>query len=219
MTITLGTFRQAVQSALDDVEAARWSTTEIDRDGAIAVEQIMSEGASAGLDIFNTTTTVTLDSNGKADLSALPGGMPIKVSTVAQLNGTSRLLVQPSRRRHMLAPASGLTGQTVEVTYVPRPVFPTSSNNPVTYGTSGVNSAILDALAVAITASSLKVKEQEINSGLENRKQELFQSLLNTANNPSAYIMPFAGSRGQSKSMFSWVMAGQSLQLFLEQGF
>lgn len=216
MTITLAQARSRVQIYVDDIEGARWTTAQIDAELSTAVEQAVSESISAGLDIFSITQIYALDANGFADLSA---DNPFKVITVAQFAGQNRLLVQPSRRRSMLTPATGLNATQIEVTYAPHPVFPTVPSDPIVYGTAtSAKSGILDALICAIAASSLKITEGEVNNGLEKRKAELMTSLLNIADNPSCYIMPFTGYPNQYRSLFRWIMNGQRIQLFIDQG-
>lgn len=216
MTITLANARLRVQGYVDDIEGARWTTAEVDAELATAVEQATSEAISSGLDIYSVTSLFTIDASGFADLASVN---PFKVLTVAQFAGQNRLLVQPSRRKSMLTPATGLAAQQLEITYAPHPVFPTVSSSPLTYGTStAAGSGIMDALVCCIAASSLKIKEGEVNRGLEGRKAELMQSLLNIADNPSCYIMPFTGYPNQYRSLFRWVMNGQRVQLFIDQG-
>jgi len=69
-----------------------------------------------------------------------------------------------------------------------------------------------------VAASALKIKEGEQNAGLEARKAELWQSMLNIAGNPSSYVLPFTAFPNPFKSLFRWVLVGNQLQLFVDQG-
>jgi hypothetical protein len=215
MSLTLTQARTRIRNILDDADDVKWSDDEIDSSLAVALEQALEEAVAAGVSGFEITESFALNSDGYVSLLTQN---PLKITNVAMLMGSTRMFVAPSRRRSMLSTATGTSG-TLEITYIPKPTFPASDSDVFTYGSTFPNSNTLDQYICFLAASELKIKEGEINPGLEQRKAELSLAVRNTCSNPSTYIMPYSNTYPsyQNRSYFTWILEnGYRLRLTCE---
>jgi hypothetical protein len=80
--------------------------------------------------------------------------------------------------------------ETLSITYVPSPVYPASSGANFVWGSSAVSAPELDKCMVVMAASELKIKEGEMNAGIEKRKEELRAAVLSRCDIPCWRSMP-----------------------------
>lgn len=210
--------RTRVRTLADDTESVRWTDDEIDDVLGSALEEIIINAVSSGINLFEVTETFTVNGDGYVSLSS---ENPIKIIDVQQVAGNSRFKISPSRRKFMSSTVPGLAGITLEVTYVPRPVFPATALDAFVYGSNfSSSSKVIDNLICVVAASDLKITEGELNDGLERRKQELYLSLANTCLIPGSYVQPFSSSFSNRRGGgYKWIFQdGFKLVLITDRG-
>lgn len=206
--------RTRTRQYLDDEDAtnARWSDTELD-DKLKAAQNIAWRLVADRCNLWTSETTVNTTSAGVADLSTIK---PIRIVSVGiSYAGISRWRVPPARV------VDGLTNvpvvQTLRIAYVPRPLFPTAPGNAFVWG-AGAGAAfdtdLLDAHICQLAASMLKVKDGEVNQGLEAAKQETRQHILDIASIPRFTAMPLDAATRRRLAPYYWILtAPDTLQL------
>lgn len=176
--------RTRVANILDDAPAARWSTSEIDTALTSAQAEVMQLAVGSGSNLFRTTTSVSSGATGLVDLTAI---RPLRIIDLAQTVGTARYPVLPASIGDIVQTRTG--PDQFQLVYVPRPSFPSAAGNPFIWSTSQVNLPQMDSLLCFIAASELKVKEGEVNVGIESRKQELRNTVMSEINVPTWRVM------------------------------
>lgn len=194
MTLTVTQAIARVRRYLDDNNTgtdARWSDSEIVDSIKVAGNQIMTEAAGLGLDIFKLTTLVAA-TNGVATLSPAIN----KIFDVSCISGAARLRVMPGQPKSTVFVSNGLDGRQLEITYIPVYVHPTLVSDPIIFSTglSFSNDAI-DSYLCALAARDCKVIEGDVNQQLENQIAMLKNNFRSLANNPSWSVMHTYGKQ------------------------
>ena len=176
--------RTRVANVLDDAPNTRWTVSEIDTALLTGQTEVMQLAVGSGSNLFRTTTNVSSSAAGLVDLTAIK---PLRIVDLAQTVGTARYPVLPASIGDIVQTRAG--PDAFQLVYVPRPSFPTAPGNAFVWSTSQVVLPQMDALMCFIAASELKVKEGEVNAGIEVRKQELRNTVMSEINVPSWRVM------------------------------
>lgn len=203
MTMTLAEARATVRRMLDDVAQERWDSdaanTEVDSALVTAQSEALQVAAACGTNLLSVTGAFTSTSSGVVDLSSVK---PARVKSVNSVVAGIAIPVDPWRagdglRAHPQAEA-------ISVVYVPGPVFPASSGANFVWGSSAVDAPELDKFMCAIAASEMKIKEGEVNAGLEKRKAELRAAVETRVSVPSWTSRPM----NRRRLWWGWTMSG-----------
>ena len=195
MTLTVQNAIDRVRRYLDDKNSIgsdqRWTDSEIQDSLKVAGNQIMTEAAGLGLDIFKLTST-GVPASGIITLSPAI----TKVCDVTLISGAGRLRVMPGNPKSTVFVSNGLDGRTIEITYVPVYTQSATLTDPITYGTGlTFDNAAVDSYLCALAARDCKVIEGDVNPQLENQISQLQNSFRSIALNPSAVVMHTYGKQ------------------------
>lgn len=201
MTLTVAQAISRVRRYLDDNYTgsdARWSDSDIQDSLKVAGSQIMTEAAGLSLDLFKLTSQFTA---GTDTVTLTPAAL--KICDVTVISGAARLRVMPGNPKTTVFNSNGLSGRTVEISYIPVYIQSAVTTDPIVYGT-GLNfdNGIVDSYLCALAARDCKVIEGDINQQLEMQLQQLKGSFRSLSNNPSITI-PHAYGK-QYRTGYSW---------------
>lgn len=184
MTLTVTQAIARVRRYLDDYNAAadaRWTDAQIEDSIKVAGQQIMTEAAGLGLDMFKLTST-TSSSGGVATLSPAIN----KIFDVSCISGAARLRVMPGQPKSTVFVSNGLDGRQLEVTYIPAYVHPATVSDPITFSTGlTFSNDAVDSYLCLLAARDCKVVEGDVNQQLENQLMQLKTNFRSLSNNPS----------------------------------
>lgn len=203
--------RSRVRNVIDDVEAERQTTAQVDAALKAGQAEALLWAVSEGSNLFTLEASITSSSAGVVNLSSLT---PLRVSGVSIRSGTSRFPVRPCSPMDVLETYAA--AETLLVSYVPRPVFPASDSAAFVWSSSAVSVPPLDGLMCMIAASELKITEGEQLAGLEARKEELRKAAKHLIDIPQWTNGPGRASRYPSTRLsgVSWyASAPDTLQL------
>lgn len=187
MPTSLTDTRTAVRRLLDDTDTnPLFADAEIDdalKPAQYEVAQLVV--GAGGSNLFNAEVNKTSDATGLVDLSA---EAPLKINYVAQVAGSQRFQVQPSRntdwRQTVQAPTTLVIG------YVARPAFPSAPANPFLWGSS-VEAPMFDRLMVCIAANEIWAKTGDPPlKALVDREEKLREQVVASINIPMWTVQP-----------------------------
>lgn len=199
--------RIRVQQILDDPDAVRWTTTEIDTALGIALQKCcMRIAASCGrLDELVTPTI----SNGQLALATYT---PLQVKGVALNLGSTVVPVDEVTPGGFISttPYNGLATCII----VRTPTFPASASTHFTYGASLQDYAPLDQLLCMEAAAMLLVKDREAPASLQKQVADLYDIIVNTDNRIQVFDMVSPGL----KSPYVRMTVGMTMYFGYQQG-
>lgn len=188
--------------------------TEVDDALLTAQKEVWQSAVASGCSLFEQETTVPTNASGVADLTTIK---PLRIVNVAQILSGVRWLLEPSRLDQ--APANAAIVITLAITYVPRLSFPSAPGNPFVWGHANItDTSLFDKLMCAIAASELKIKDNEQNTALEKRKDELRAAVTEMISAVSWSAIPMDQfSQDRNLAIYGYVMtAPDTLQLVLD---
>jgi len=191
MTITLAEAKVRVARLLDDAAGARFDATlDIERSLRTWQHEVMRHAVLQGAANLQATEQVTSSSAGVLDLTSLD---PLTIISIAQVQGTRRLRVDPAQVRSVQYARAAV--DTFEVVYVPRPAFPSSPSAAFLWGPDATSRPTYDEALCVAAAASLKPIEGEEVPGLVRLRDELFASIANDPDMPACEVAPMRLSR------------------------
>lgn len=211
--MTLTNARAKVRRFLDDTDVNPLvSDADIDDSLATAQYEVQQLLVSSGGNLLTQEASITSSATGSVSLAAIA---PLKVVYVQFTIGTQRYQVPPSRSTDWVQTVTA--PQTLIIGYVPRPIFPASGAATFTWSGT-VDSPVLDKYMVAIAACESWIESGEAPlATLEQRRDQLKRTVLETINVPGWTVMPIASAKryphGRNAG-FQWVMtARDAMQL------
>lgn len=197
MTLTLAQARDRVRLLVDDpAPGVRFLDADIDNALADAQAEAWDFAAGAGVEAGQVQGSATTSSLGVASLTSLS---PLKITSVQLIQSSPngfRINIPALRARDATQPY--LYAATLLLTYVPKVTFPASSGASFVWGSASVSLPQLDKYMVVIAASELKIVDNEVLPGLENRKRELKEAVQGICNVPQWAVTPVSPSRQPS---------------------
>jgi hypothetical protein len=205
--------RTRVALMVDDADAVRWSTTNIDEALRTAQAEVWQLAAFAAPAHFAVeSTSLSSSAAGVLNLASLA---PLKILALHTYNGGQRLNILPLHRTEALANSAGVVA--CAITYVPRVTFPASAATAFTWGHASItDTGTLDALMCCLAATELLITEAKTNPVLEQRKAELRDAITTRHAQASWAVLPLFGGDGSGESGLGYIMtAPDQAQLVL----
>lgn len=196
--MTLAEARDFTEFLVDDVNNKRFSTSDVDLALQGSVSSVIDDLTNKGQTHFIRHYAASSDSSGQLDLSSLdPRG--IYGVSVAQSNNYFPI---PATDYWKKARADQ-TVRSLEIAYVPRHVFPTTTSHPLIGSTTTPLGSwrTLDHLACAKAAKTLLVRNGEINPALEAMIRDHENTVMTSDDIPRDMAPP-----GRMKWFSEWIM-------------
>lgn len=211
--MTLADARTWTAFLVDDTSNKRFSTTDLDTALQGAVSACMEDFVSRGLQHFTRFQSVSTDSTGLADMSSYS---PRTISGVQIEVGSSYYLL--GSVNHIKKTRKDNTVRTLEVAYVPRHTFPTTTTHPlIGSGATSLGSfRTFDELCCAVAAQTLLVRNNEINPALENMKVARERSIMTMVDTPQEEDIPSDSRWYGDWLQWTYDHENQSIQLVVD---
>lgn len=201
--------RTRVAAYIDDVDAARWSTSEIDDALTAAQQQAWLVAYTATPDLYQQEASVATTS-GSANLSTL--AIQDIVSVSINNGGTQSVRIPVPRVSAAAVQAIHSTSETLIINYIPRLTYPATTGDSFLWPSAA--NALLDDLMVLIAANALlSTKDGVQNAALIARMEELKAQI--KAQAPSVTIIPIRLLKGAVNNGVKYYLKGGSSLLQL----
>jgi hypothetical protein len=204
MSITLAQARTRVRFLVDDLSGTVADDTQTDAALASAQQEAFHLAVNYNPNMFSQDLAWSSNSSGVITFStAMPPYIPMRIVSVAVLDGTRRYIVPPSRTNDVSEFAS--VTETGRMTYVPSVSFPSGSGVQFYWGDSTINIPPLDEYMCALAATQIKINDGELNTALESRLNRLQRTVEKFVNPSSITAMPMDDTGNARRSKYVWV--------------